>query len=354
MNFFIVFLLGFTLAFALTPLAIFIGRRLGLADAPGGRRQHSGLVSRTGGIALYLAFTFTVLVAQWLPVPRFDPNEIIRLIGLVAGGAFIFLFGLADDRWNIAPRWQYVIHAAAAAIAIMFLIFVEYIRNPLTGGDERVFFPLWFTVVFTMFWIMGMISTVNWLDGLNGLAAGVTAIACAVLFINAAFRLNPPQTSVSLLPLALLGVCLGFLPWNLSARVFMGSSGAWFLGYTLGCLAIIGGAKVAAILLVMAVPIIDVAWLIFRRARRGVSVGAGGRDHLHFRLLDAGIPQWKIVLGYYAFCAAFGALALVTSSRLYKLIALIMLGILVLMVLWQAEKSSSRQVDKETRKQGNK
>ena len=338
MNFALVFVTSFVLAFALTPLAGILGRRVGLTDAPGGRRQHSGLVSRTGGIALYLAFTIAALAAQWLPVPRFDPNEIIRLIGLLAGGAIIFALGLADDRWNITPRWQHFIHAAAAGIAIVFLIFVEYFYSPL--NDDKVIFPLWFTVVFTLFWIMGMVNTVNWLDGLNGLAAGVTAIACAVLFINAAFRLDPPQTSVSLLPLALLGTCLGFLPWNFSARVFMGSSGAWFLGYTLGCLAIIGGAKVAAILLVMAVPIIDVAWLILRRWRRGVSVGAGGRDHLHFRLLDAGIPQWKIVAGYYAFCASFGALALVTSSRLYKLIALVVLGLLVLVFLWLAEKKS--------------
>ncbi len=338
MNFLIIFLLGFVLAAALTPLAGFVGKRLGLADAPGGRRQHRGLVPRTGGMALYLAFTLATLAAQGLPVPRLDPNEIIRLIGLLAGGAIMFALGLADDRRNISPRWQHVIHAAAAAIAIVCLIFVEYVYSPLNG--DKIIFPLWFTVVFTLFWIMGMVNTVNWLDGLNGLAAGVTAIACAVLFINAAFRLDPPQTSVSLLPLALLGACLGFLPWNLSSRVFMGSSGAWFLGYTLGSLAIIGGAKVAAVLLVMAVPIIDVAWLIFRRIRRGVSVDTGGRDHLHFRLLDAGIPQWKIVAGYYAFCASFGALALVTSSRLYKLIALIVLGLLVLVFLWQAEKKS--------------
>lgn len=339
MGFYLVFFLSFILAFAATPLAGRIGRRMGLADAPGGRRQHSGLVPRTGGIALWLAFIVAALVAQWLPVPRGDPKETVRLIGLLAGGVFIFLFGLADDRWNLAPRWQYIAHAVAAAIAILFLIFVEYVNDPLTD-QGNIYFPLWLTVGFTMFWIMGMINTVNWLDGLNGLAAGVTAIACAVLFVHAAFRLNPPQTSISLLPLALLGVCLGFLPWNLTARVFMGSSGAWLLGYTLGCLAIIGGAKVATVLLVMAVPIIDMAWLIIRRAARGVSVSTGGRDHLHFRLLDAGIPQWKIVVGYYAFCAAFGTLAVVTSSRLYKLIALIVLGILVLLVLWQAEKQS--------------
>jgi UDP-GlcNAc:undecaprenyl-phosphate GlcNAc-1-phosphate transferase len=249
------------------------------------------------------------------------------------------LFGLADDRWNLAPRSQYLIHAVAAGIAIAFLIFIEKVANPLTT-DIDIEFPLWLTVGFTMFWIMGMVNTVNWLDGLNGLAAGVIAIASVVLFAHMAFRANPPQTSVSLLPLALLGACLGFLPWNLSARVFMGSSGAWFLGFTLGCLAIIGGAKVATVLLVMAVPIIDMAWLIIQRAWRGVPVGAGGRDHLHFRLLDAGIPQWKIVAGYYAFCAAFGALALASPPRVYKLVALIVLGILVLLVLWQAERKS--------------
>jgi len=339
-NLALVFLLAFTLALVLTPLAGLVGKRLGLADVPGGRRQHSGQIPRTGGIALYLAFTIAALVAQWLPVPRFDmPNEIIRFTGLLLGGAVIFVMGLADDRWDLAPRWQYLAHAVAAGIAILFLIFIEFVANPLSAKDY-LYFPLWFTVALTMFWIMGMVNTVNWMDGLNGLAAGVTAIACAMLFIHMVLRSDPPQTSVALLPLALAGTCVGFLPWNLSGRVFMGSSGAWFLGFTLGCLAIIGGAKVAAVLLVMAVPVIDVAWLIVRRLRRRVPVGAGGRDHLHFRLLDAGIAQWKIVLGYYAFCAAFGALALVSPPRVYKLIALIALGILVLVVLWQAERRS--------------
>ncbi len=346
MSFLIILLLGFALAFAFTPLAGLIGRRLGLADAPGGRRQHSGLVPRTGGIALFLAFTISALAAQGLPVPRFDmPNEIIRLTGLLLGGAVIFLAGLIDDRWNLAPRWQYVIHAATAGIAIVFLIFIEFVANPLTAQDT-VYFPRWLTVALTMFWIMGMVNTVNWLDGLNGLSTGVTAIACAMLFVHMVLRSHPPQTSVSLLPLALVGTCLGFLPWNLSGRVFMGSSGAWFLGFTLGCLAIIGGAKVAAVLLVMAVPVIDVAWLIFRRMRRGVFVGTGGRDHLHFRLLDAGIPEWQIVVGYYAFCAAFATLAIMSPPRVYKLIALTTLGILVLAVLWQAERLSSRGRDK--------
>ncbi|MCZ7546843.1 MAG: undecaprenyl/decaprenyl-phosphate alpha-N-acetylglucosaminyl 1-phosphate transferase [Anaerolineae bacterium] len=152
-----------------------------------------------------------------------------------------------------------------------------------------------------------------------------------VLFINAAFRLDPPQHSVSLLPLALLGATLGFLPFNFPpARVFMGSSGAMFLGYTLGALAIIGGAKMATILLVMGLPLLDLAWVAASRLRAGQHPLHGDRTHLHFRLLDLGLTQRQITLGYWAFSAAFGALTLVTTSRLFKLVALLVMGVLVL------------------------
>ncbi len=341
MVFLIVFGTAFALAFALTPLAAWIGRRWGLADSPGGRRHHIGSIARTGGIALYAAFTLTILLAQLLPVPHSDPKEITRLTGLLLGGLLVFVYGLADDRWDIDPKVQFLIQAIACVIAMSYLIFVEYIFSPL--DNQRLDFAPWFTWIFSLFWLMGMTNTVNWLDGLDGLAAGVTAISSLVLFINAAFRLDPPQVSVSLLPLALAGACLGFLPWNFHpARVFMGS-GALFLGFTLGCLSIIGGAKAAAVLLVMAVPIMDVAWLIVTRLRRGRSPFAGGRDHLHFRLADAGYSQRIIVLGYYGFCAAFGGLTLLVSSKLFKLITLIVLGILATGVLWLTE----RQGDKE-------
>jgi UDP-GlcNAc:undecaprenyl-phosphate GlcNAc-1-phosphate transferase len=342
MFFVIVFCTAFGLAFGLTPLAAWAGRRWGMADAPGGRRRHTGLVPRTGGIALYLAFTLTIALTLLLSIPRHDlPNEFIRLRGLLLGGAIIFAYGLADDRWNLNPRLQLAIQVVASGVAIAHLIFIEYIFSPI--DNTQIDFPFWFTLVLSLFWLMGMTNTVNWLDGLDGLATGVTAISSLVLFINAAFRLDPPQTSVSLLPLALAGTCLGFLPWNFHpARVFMGS-GAVFLGFTLGCLSIIGGAKAAAVLLVMAIPIMDVAWLIVSRIRRGQSPLLGGRDHLHFRLVDAGYSQRIIVLGYYAFCAAFGGLTLLVSSRLFKLIALLALGLLAIGVLWLAE---TRQSDK--------
>lgn len=340
MLYLIVFCIAFGLAFALTPLAARLGQRWGLADQPGGRRRHPRPTPRTGGLALYLAFTATVVLTQFLPVPRFDmPNELVRLRGLLVGGAIVFVYGLVDDRWGIDARLQLLIQLAACSVAIGHLIFIEYIFSPL--DNQRVDFAPWFTAVFSLFWLVGMTNTVNWLDGLDGLASGVTAIASLVLFANAAFALG--QTSVSLLPLALAGTCLGFLPWNFHpARVFMGS-GALFLGFTLGCLSIIGGAKAAAVLLVMAVPIMDVAWLIVSRLRRGQSPLLGGRDHLHFRLVDAGYSQRAIVLGYYVFCAALGGLTLLVSSRLYKLIALVVLGVLAASVMGLAEWKMNRK-----------
>jgi UDP-GlcNAc:undecaprenyl-phosphate GlcNAc-1-phosphate transferase len=128
------------------------------------------------------------------------------------------------------------------------------------------------------------------------------------------------------------------LPWNFSpARIFMGSNGSYFLGFAVAALGIIGGARMATVLMVLGLPILDVAWLIWRRKRRGLSPGQGGRDHLHFRLLDLGFGQRQIVLGYCAFCAAFGVLALSIGPRIYKLIALVVLGAIVLAVLTWAE-----------------
>jgi UDP-GlcNAc:undecaprenyl-phosphate GlcNAc-1-phosphate transferase len=149
---------------------------------------------------------------------------------------------------------------------------------------------------------------------------------------------------VALLPIALLGATLGFLPFNFNpARVFMGSGGSYFLGWALAALGIMAGAKVATVLLAMGLPIMDVAWLIYHRWRRGGQPGFNGRDHLHHRLVDIGFTQRQIVLGYYIFCAAFGLLALGLGSRLFKLIALIALtGAALGVLIWASRQPVGR------------
>jgi UDP-GlcNAc:undecaprenyl-phosphate GlcNAc-1-phosphate transferase len=159
------------------------------------------------------------------------------------------------------------------------------------------------------------------------------------------YTADPPQLSVASLPVALLGAALGFLPANFAARVFMGSSGSYFLGFAIAALGIVGGARVATVMLVLGLPTLDVAFLIVDRRRRGVSPGMGGRDHLHFRLLDRGLSERTIVLGYWAFCALFGGLTLFVDQRLIKVAGLIVLGVLALgLLLWAARPGDQTSV----------
>ncbi|HDN79812.1 MAG: undecaprenyl/decaprenyl-phosphate alpha-N-acetylglucosaminyl 1-phosphate transferase [Chloroflexi bacterium] len=330
----LVFGVAFLTSLLLAPLTATLGLKLGFVDVPGGRRIHREPRSRLGGVALFASFMLAtgltlVLPPRFMP-PRYDPKELTRLTGVLVGSAFIFLVGLYDDKVEMKPFPQLLAQVIAALIAISFLVFIERVMNPFT--DQLVIFPFPFTVAFTIFWIAGMINTVNFLDGLDGLAAGVGAIVCAILSLH---MWREGQLSVALLPLALLGSTLGFLPYNFNpAKVFMGSCGSFFLGYALGTLSIIAGAKVATILLVMGVPIMDVAWLILQRTRQGHSIFQADRSHLHHRLYDLGLSQRQVVLIYYSISALFGSLVFILSSRLYKLYAVLLLGFLTGLSLW--------------------
>jgi UDP-GlcNAc:undecaprenyl-phosphate GlcNAc-1-phosphate transferase len=352
---------AFLLTYALTPLAGQLGVRWGLVDRPGGRRKHSGVIPRTGGIALFGGFFVTVLlitvlpdvlpssVAAWFPA-RNDPNEMRRLVALLAGSLYCVVFGLLDDRLHFRAWPQYLIQFGAAIIGILGLIFIKHVNNPFAGllGNSGLLFgedgfPWWLLWLVTVFWYMGMMNTINFLDGASGLVAGVTAILSAVLAIHMIWRAEPPQLSVALLPLALLGTALGFLPFNFApARIFMGSSGSYFLGFVIASLGIIGGARLATVLMVVALPVVEVGWLMFTRWRRGQPLGQGGRDHLHFRLLDRGIAERTLVVGYWLFCAALAILTLAVDSTIYKVLALAAVTAIALAVLiWAARAGAA-------------
>ena len=336
--FVVVFGVGLVMALIATPLAAAWGRRRGIVDKPGPRRWHTGAIPRTGGLALYPAFMAAALLAQWLPVPRQDPKELVRFLGIVAGFTFLFVFGYIDDRLELRPGPQYLAQAVSGLIAIACIVFIERVMNPFT--NQLTIFPFWFTVLFTLIWIMGMINTINFLDGLDGLATGVGAIVSAVLAFH---MLREGQYSVALLPLALLGATLGFLPFNFSpAKIFLGS-GSLILGYAIATLGIAAGAKLALLLLVLSIPIVDVAWLMVSRLRAGESIGRADRRHLHYRLLDLGLNQRQVVLLYYAYCLMLGIGALFITSRMLKLITLLVLGMGTLALLAWLTRDSLRR-----------
>jgi len=320
LTYLLIFSVSLVLALVITPLAGRLGRRLSIVDRPGGRRGHEGEVPRLGGIPLFVPFFAAIGVAAWCGVLTlgYSAEDFTRLNG---------------DRFDLPPGPQLVFQFLLSLVALATLLWLERFTLPFFGYVELEAYPWgpWVYVPLTVLWTMGMMNTVNWLDGLDGLAAGVGAILCLVLAIHM-HRVGQP--SVALLPLALLGALLGFLPYNVApSRVFLGSAGAFFLGYALGCLGLIAGGRVATVLLVMGLPIVDVAWQIFDRLRHRRSPAEADRGHLHFRLLDLGLSKRAIVFLYWGFCGLFGVLALAVSSRVYKLLALVGIGVVVVVVL---------------------
>ncbi len=321
----LVFLAAFALAVLVTPLARRAGERLGLVDEPGGRRQHAGAISRIGGVGLFAGFFVTAL-ALYL-AGEVKPEHRLPVAGVLAGTAFVFVFGLADDRWQFSAWPQFVAQFGAAAIAIATTVFIQVVTLPLMPEPTK--FPWYITYPLTFAWIVGMMNTVNFLDGLDGLAAGVGAIAAVLFAIHSYSFLQQPE--IALYSLALAGACAGFLLFNFHpARVFLGSAGAMTLGYALATLSILAPARVMTALLVMVIPIADTAFQVFDRWRHRRSPFQGDRGHLHYRLIDLGLSQRKIVIGYWVFCAVFGALVVLGVPRLYKLIALVVLGLIVM------------------------
>ena len=280
-----------------------------------------------GGLPIFLAFGIGALLSLWLFPPSGEDGKL--LTGVLVGLVVVFIGGLLDDFFDLSWWAQYAVQAVATLIAVRYDVIFEAFTNPINSNlvnlDEIL--PLFIVPLLTLLWISGMMNTVNWLDGLDGLAAGVGTIA-ALLFAWHSFNLE--QFSVAAFPLALAGALLGFLIFNFSpAKIFLGSAGAYLIGFSLATLSLITPAKIATALLVMAIPILDVAWQIFDRMRRGQSPFRGDRGHLHFRLSDGGLPTRAIVLGYYAASAVFGLVA-IFAPGMWKLILLLGLTVVVL------------------------
>jgi UDP-GlcNAc:undecaprenyl-phosphate GlcNAc-1-phosphate transferase len=342
MVYLVVGLVSFAAALVTTPLARALSFRLGLVAEPGGRRRHTGRIPKLGGLAVFAAWLVGVGLMYWL-LPPADANDALRLRGVLFGSFVVVIGGLIDDRYDLPPWAQFMIQLAGATIAILHIIFIEVFTNPLPTTALWEAIPLFrvegnlvwlwrpMAILFTVFWVVGMINAINFLDGLDGLAAGVCLIAAA-FFAFHSYRLE--QETVPLFPLALAGALLGFLPFNFSpARIFLGSTGAYFLGYQMATLSILSPAKLSTALLVMAVPIIDVVWQIVSRIRRGQHPMRGDRGHLHFRLSDRGLPTRRIVLGYYGVAILFGLIAILVASPLMKVALLIGLSAAVFALL---------------------
>ena len=305
------------LAFVLTPLVRRIAVRFDAVDLPNQRRVNVVPIPRGGGVAVAIAFIVVAAAVgvanadtHVLPVPRaVGPSTVVALI---LGGAVAAGFGVLDDYFDLRARWQFAFQLALAFFAIAMGVLVELVNNPFGPGVIRLDGP--FAIGFTIVWIAGMINSINFIDGLDGLSSGVALIAAVTLgMISLTAQVNQPFIAV--LCFGLAGSLLGFLRWNFHpASVFVGTSGVMFIGYTLAILSILGSAKVAVALLVLGVPIIDAFWIIVRRISQRRSPFSPDRGHLHHRLLDVGLSHRQTVLLIYGICASLGVLSLLLSG----------------------------------------
>jgi UDP-GlcNAc:undecaprenyl-phosphate GlcNAc-1-phosphate transferase len=283
----------------------------GWLGRPEARRVHAQPVPRLGGLAIFAAFT---AVALALYRPR-DAHETHIFIGLLLAAVLTVAVMAYDDVRGLPPLPRLGAQTLAAGLAIFPGApgtLIEVIHNPLVAANHgRTVLVWWVALLFTWFWIVGMMNTINWMDGTDGLAGGVVTIAATVMAVIS-WLLGQPGPA--LLCAILAGATLGFLPLNWHpARLFMGDSGAMFLGLALAVLANVGGAKLATMLLLLGVPILDTARVIARRLRKGRSPLRHDRSHVHHRLLAGGFSQRQIALLFYGVTAAFGGVTILAA-----------------------------------------
>lgn len=339
MNYLIGFAAALIISALLIPFVKQFATKLGAVDNPKEaiRKIHKGIVARGGGLAIYMSFV-VVCFALLNSFPK-------QFIGLLLAGTMVLLIGLIDDIKRLNPWIKLGVQILAAAIAaIGFGVTISTITNPLGStivltepninwmvlGIDLSF--NWIAVALAVFWLVGMTNTINFLDGIDGLSGGVSAIAGFVIFLLAlSQRVNQPETA--LVSIILAGGCVGFLIYNFyPAKIFNGDSGAYFLGMTLGMLAIFSGAKLATAALVLGLPILDAVWAVIRRLVNRKSPFSADRGHLHYMFLDAGFSQRQAVLVIYVLCLTFGLIGILGSTRV-KLIGIAAMFVVMIVLL---------------------
>lgn len=329
-----------------TPVVKKLGLKSGRFDKPGGRKIHQRPMVRLGGVAIFLGTLAALLVVWWTGgFGILPPNKEYEVWGVTIGGLAFFLIGLADDLFGLSPFTRLVVQAMVAGLAWAAGVQIDFLTVP---GAGLFTLPDWISLPITIVWLVGMANAINWIDGLDGLAAGVSGIAAVVMLVVCLFMKQP---AAALIAAALAGGCLGFLRYNFNpAQIFMGDGGAYFMGFTLAGIGVIGLVKgvttvaiTAAVVLpyvILAVPILDMSAVILARLRRGSSPFKADKRHLHHRLLKAGLSQRLAVLFIYSLTLWAGTLALAVTGMPSGLGYAIGATVLLSFTSWQVWKTS--------------
>ena len=318
---------AFAISIVVTPMAKTISVKAGAIDYPKDRGMHKKPMPRMGGIAIVCGFLITVLMLS----PFIHELETRKLAGLIIGSLIIVVLGIFDDIKNLSAKLKLAMQIVAALVVIFSGIRINFVIWPFTAYLQKLSAP------FTLIWIIGVTNAVNLIDGLDGLAAGVSSIAA--LSIMVLCILTGSETAVVLMA-ALAGACIGFLPRNFNpAEIFMGDTGATFIGFILSVTSIIGVFKGYTLLALvvgvfcLGLPIFDTLFAMARRVVNHKPIMQADRGHLHHRLIDKGYSQKQAVVILYVISLACGLLAIAISLKDIRVFLVVLLMVLVLSVM---------------------
>lgn len=319
MEFVPIILVGFLSALLLTPISRRVARQLGVMDQPSGRKVHTTATPLMGGLAIYGSMGIALLL--------FSPWDYQReLLAIGAGATVMALVGLVDDRYGMGFRLKLIMQIVAALAVMLTGVTITLTGYPLLDG------------ALTIVWIVALTNAVNFLDNMDGLAAGLTGVAAGFFFLLA---IREGQGLVATLAAAICGSSIGFLIFNFNpATIFMGDMGSQVLGFMLAVLAIklrfdqaFSVSTWAVPLLVLGLPIFDISLVIFTRLREGRSPAEAGKDHTSHRLMQMGFGARNAVLILYGMCIFLGGSALVVNRVEPQFALLIVAAVLIIAVI---------------------
>ena len=303
-------LVAAVVALIATPVVRSLAFKIGAVDVPrDSRRMHDHPIPRMGGLAIFFGFILSVLL--FLPLTT-------QLRGMLLGAVVIVILGIFDDIYALSAKLKFAVQIGAALIAVLMGNQIDYLSNPNIFSSD----PYWhlgvLSIPISVLWIVAITNAVNLIDGLDGLACGVSTISSMTLLVISLVVSDAPA---AILMAALAGSCIGFLPYNLNpAKIFMGDTGSTFLGYVLAVVSIQGLFKFYTIIsfavpfLMLGLPIFDTCFAFIRRIAHGQSPMHADRSHVHHRLIDMGFSQKQAVAVLYIISAILGLSAVVLTT----------------------------------------
>ena len=324
-------IVAFLVSFSATPVVMLYANKIGAIDVPkDSRRVHKKPVPRIGGLAIFYGFIISVLVFSTIDH---------QMMGVLIGSVIIVTIGVIDDIRGLPALVKLLFQIIAACVVIFSGVQIEFLGIPnFIAGGEIIALHGWVSAVVTVLWIVAATNAVNLIDGLDGLAVGVSSIASMSLLALTLFVVGEPNLTI--ITAAVAGAGFGFLPYNYNpAKIFMGDTGATFLGFILACVSIQGLFKTSAVMslaipiLILGLPLFDTGFAFLRRMLKGKSPMTPDRGHLHHRLLDLGLTQRQAVAVLYTMAAVLSLSAVVISIYDFVRGIFLVLAVAVIMLL---------------------